>query len=134
MSAFELEIGLVIQDLAEKKRLQRKDVAECLGVTTNNIQKQYERRKLDIDKMEKLSILTGVNLFDLYSTQESLRGLDGEAKWLRGIIRRLQARLEENAVEIERLRRDVARAQHSEEVAQEALAYIKELRKERGDI
>lgn len=132
MDALEIEIGSIIQDLAEKKKLQRKDVAECLGVTTNNIQKQYERRKLDIDKMEKLSILTGVNLFDLYSTQASMRVLDGEAKWLRGIIRRLQARLDENAVEIERLRNDLARAHRNEDVAQGALAYITKLEKEKG--
>lgn len=129
MNASEIEMGSIIQDLADKKKLQRKDVAECLGVTTNNIQKQYERRKLDIDKLEKLSNLTGINLFDLYSTQESMRGLDGEAKWLRGIIRRLQARLDENAVEIERLRKDLARAQRNEDVAQGALAYITKLEK-----
>ena len=113
MSALDVEIGLIIQELADKLRLQRKDIAECLGVTTNNIQKQYERRKLDVDKMEKLSILTGINLFDLYSTQESVRGLDGEAKWLRGIIKRLEGRLAENAAEIERLKAELGEVKES---------------------
>ncbi|RXK87326.1 hypothetical protein [Filimonas effusa] len=108
-----VEIGLIIQELADKLRLQRKDLAECLGVTTNNIQKQYERQMLSVDKMEKLSILTGINLFDLYSTQEPLRALNGEAKWLRRIIQRLQKRLAENAEEIERLKAELGEVKES---------------------
>jgi transcriptional regulator with XRE-family HTH domain len=104
-----IHLGQILHELVESKNVPRKEVAACMSVTEGALYKIFKKEDADVLKIENLSRLLNVNLFDCYSTQESMKEVKGtEANWLRTSIGILQDRLEKANTRVKQLEEEVA--------------------------